>query len=72
MRDTTRITIDMPTTLVLSVIDRLAEERGLTRSALCRQGLGVLQAIHDAGKEGMHVGLVRDKRRLDTLLIAPL
>lgn len=71
MKEITRITIDLPASIA-TVIDRLALERGLTRAGLCRQGLGVLQAMHDGAKEGFLTGMTRDREKLDTLLVGPL
>lgn len=70
-RDITRIPFEFPTHLV-PIIDRIANERGLTRSGLIRVGLGLVQATHEASKDGLHTGIVRDREKLDTLLISPL
>jgi predicted transcriptional regulator len=57
---------------VIETMDRLARERGLSRPAIMRQALGVLQVAHDAAKEGHYVGLTRTRENLETLLVAPL
>jgi predicted transcriptional regulator len=57
---------------VISVVDRLAAERNVTRTILVRQALGVLQAAHDGAKEGHYIGLTKNRENLDTLLVSPL
>ncbi len=52
------------------VCNRLAKERGLTKSGVMRQALGILQAAHDAAKEGYHVGIAESRENLRTILIA--
>ena len=53
-------------------IQRLADERNVSRTALILQALGLLHAAHDAGKDGYYHGLTRDRSKLDTVLVAPL
>ena len=55
-----------------AVMDRLALERGITHTAVVRQALGVLQAMHDGAKEGRYTGLTTQRENLETLLVAPL
>lgn len=50
-------------------IDQLASERNVQRTGLLLQAFGVLQAIHDAGKAGKHVGTTPYRDRLETVLI---
>jgi len=66
-----RVVIDLPDPAA-SVLDRLAEERNLTRPGVVRQALGILQAMHDGAKEGYLTGLTKDREKLDTVLVAPL
>ena len=54
------------------VMDRLATERGLTRAALIRQALGVMQAMHDATREGLLVGATPHRENLQTVFVSPL
>ena len=67
----TRVVIDLPDPCAV-VMDRLACERGLSRPALVRQAIGVLQAMHDGAKDGYLTGLSRNRENLDTVLVAPL
>lgn len=67
----TRIAIDVPTP-VATIVDRIAAERGVTRTGIVRHALSLLSAMHEGTKDGLHAGLVHDKRKLDTLLVAPL
>jgi hypothetical protein len=71
MKEVTRITIDLPAQVAV-VVDRMAAERGLTRAALCRQGLGLLQAMHEGAMEGLYTGLTRDREKLDTVIVGPI
>ena len=71
VKDITRITIDLPRSIA-GAVDRLAAERGLTRAALCRQGFGVLQVMHDGAKDGLYTGLTRDREKLDTVIVGPI
>jgi predicted transcriptional regulator len=57
---------------VRTTVDRIAGERGLTRTAVMRQALGLFQAAHDGAKQGHYIGLTKNPENLDTLLVAPL
>lgn len=71
MSGITRLTFEFPTH-ALNIFDEVAEERGVTRTALLRQGMGVIRAMHEASKDGLHTGFVRDRRKLDQVLVSPL
>jgi hypothetical protein len=71
MAEYTRIVLDLPPPIV-AVVDRLANERGITRPGLVRVAIGVLQAMQDGAKEGYLTGLTKDRAKLDTLLIGPI
>jgi len=71
MRDTTRLTFEYPTEL-LDTVDEVARERGVSRTSLLRQGLGVMMALHSAKKDGLFAGLTRDRDKLDTLIVPVL
>ena len=66
-----RVNLDIPQPAA-DVLDRLAEELGLTRPGVIRQAIGVLQAMHDGAKDGFITGMTRDRSKLDTVLVAPL
>lgn len=51
---------------------RIAKERGMTRSAVMRQALGILQVMDDEAKAGRYVGTSRDREALDTVIVSPL
>lgn len=53
-------------------INRMASERNLPRNGLVLQALGVLQAAHEAAREGYYHGLTKDRANLDIVLISPL
>jgi|HubBroStandDraft_5_1064220.scaffolds.fasta_scaffold181021_2 hypothetical protein len=71
MAEYTRIVLDLPPPIV-AVVDRLANERGITRPGLVRVAIGVLQAMQDGAKEGYLTGLTKDRDKLDTLLVGPI
>lgn len=71
MSDSIRCNLYFPSS-VIAVADRLAAEQGLSRKALFVRALGVLQALHEGSRDGMHVGLSRDREKLDTILIWPI
>jgi Ribbon-helix-helix protein, copG family len=66
-----RINLDLPKASG-ATLDRLCEERSLSRAALLRQALGVMQVFHDATREGRYVGTTKDREALDTVIVAPL
>ncbi len=51
-------------------IERLAAERNLPRTGLVLQAIGLLQVIHDAKKDGRHIGLTPHRENLETVLVA--
>lgn len=67
----TRIAVDVPTPLATNV-DRLAAERGVTRTSIVRHALSIFFAIDEGAKDGLHAGLAHNKRKFDTLLVTPL
>lgn len=71
MIGSTRVNLHLPPEIA-AVMDRLADERGLTRTALVRQALGVMQVCHDAAKAGKHVGVSRSRDNLEIIIVAPL
>jgi hypothetical protein len=71
MTEFTRIAVDVPVSTA-TIVDRIAAERGVTRTGIVRHALSILHATHEATKDGLHAGLVRDKSKLDTVLIAPI
>ena len=54
------------------VLTRMAKERDMTKPAVVREALGVLQTIRDYTAEGYTAGLVKDREKLDVVLGAPL
>lgn len=66
-----RVNLDIPRPAA-DVLERLAEERGLSKPATLRQAIGILQAMHDGAKEGFITGLTKDRSKLDIVLVAPL
>jgi hypothetical protein len=66
-----RVSLNLPAAH-RAVLDRLCEERSLTKTDLLRQALGFMQALHDAQRDGLYVGTSRDRSCLDTVFITPL
>lgn len=66
-----RVNLDIPGP-ASEVLTRLAKERGLSKPALVRQAIGILQAMHDGAKDGYVTGMTKDRAKLDTVLVAPL
>jgi hypothetical protein len=66
-----RLVTEVPSHIA-AIVDQIAVERGLSRSGLVRQALGVIQAMHEGAKHGLHTGMTRDREKLDTLLVGPL
>lgn len=54
-----------------AVLEQLAEEREMSRSAVVRQAIGILQAMREANRDGYYVGISRNREALDTLIVAP-
>lgn len=50
-------------------IRRLARERNTTQAGLFLQALGILHAVHEARKEGKHVGIATHRDDLETVLL---
>jgi hypothetical protein len=67
----TQFTLNLPPEAA-SVLRRLADERGLTRSAVIRQALGCLQIMHDAGQRGHYTGTTRCREALDVVIVGPV
>lgn len=71
MANITRIAVDVPVSTA-AIVDRIAADRGVTRTSIVRHAISLLHATHEGAKDGLHAGLVHDKSKLDTLLVAPL
>jgi hypothetical protein len=71
MPDDIRINLHLPLAAE-AVIKRLCEERGVARTTLVRQALGMLQVAHDAAAQGHYVGTTRVREHLDQVIVAPL
>jgi hypothetical protein len=51
---------------------QLAQKQGVTRNAVIRRALGLLQAFEDARDAGQFVGTTRVREDLEQVLVAPL
>jgi hypothetical protein len=54
------------------VLEQIAADTGGTRTDVIRQALALMKVAHTAKKEGRHLGLVKDRSKLDTEIIGLL
>ncbi len=54
------------------VLDQLGEEHGLSRSAVIRRALGIMQAVDEARAFGRYVGTTKDRESLETIIVTPI
>lgn len=54
------------------VLEEIAESTGSNRTDVIRQALALMRVAHNAKKEGRHIGLVSDARKLDTEIVGLL
>jgi hypothetical protein len=66
-----RVSLYLPAS-VDQVARDLAKKQGISRNALVRRALGLLQAYETAVAEGQYVGTTRDREALEQVLIAPV
>lgn len=66
----TRINLRLPDDAAAN-IKSLARERNQTYIGLVREAVGVLQAAHNAGKEGRYLGLTPIRENLEIVLVLP-
>ncbi len=50
-------------------LEEIAEDTGTNRSDVIRQALALMKVAHTAKKDGRHLGIVRDARKLDTEIV---
>ena len=50
-------------------LEEIADEKGVTLSELLRESLALYIACHRRVRAGMHLGIVADVSRLDTVII---
>jgi predicted transcriptional regulator len=53
-------------------LEDIADSTGANRTDVIRQALALMKVAHAAKKEGKHLGLVADARKLDTEIIGLL
>ena len=71
MAESARLTVYLPHA-ALARTDEMAEEHGLTRSAVIRRALGIMQAVDEARAFGRYVGTTRDREALETVIVTPI
>lgn len=54
------------------VLEEIADSTGSNRTDVIRQALALMKVAHAAKKEGRHIGLVSDPRKLDTEIVGLL
>jgi metal-responsive CopG/Arc/MetJ family transcriptional regulator len=50
-------------------LEDIAESTGTNRTDVIRQALALMKVAHTAKKDGRHLGIVSDPRKLDTEII---
>jgi predicted transcriptional regulator len=50
-------------------IEEIAESTGTNRTDVIRQALALMKVAHSAKKDGRHIGIVADAKRLDTEIV---
>jgi predicted transcriptional regulator len=50
-------------------IEEIAESSGTNRTDVIRQALALMTVAHSAKKDGRHLGIVADARKLDTEIV---
>jgi metal-responsive CopG/Arc/MetJ family transcriptional regulator len=69
MRETFRADLPQP---IAQAVDRMAEERGLSRPALIREALGLLQVVHQGRHDGRYLGFTSVRANLETIVVTPV
>jgi hypothetical protein len=57
---------------VADLIDATAAELGLSRTAVVRRALGIMQAVDQEKQAGRYVGSSRDREALDVVIVGPV
>ena len=50
-------------------LEEIAESTGTNRTDVIRQALALMKVAHSAKREGRHLGIVDDARKLDTEIV---
>jgi hypothetical protein len=50
-------------------LEEIAESTGTNRTDVIRQALALMKVAHSAKKDGRHLGIVTDARKLDTEIV---
>jgi metal-responsive CopG/Arc/MetJ family transcriptional regulator len=50
-------------------LEEIAESTGTNRTDVIRQALALMKVAHSAKKDGRHLGIVNDARKLDTEIV---
>jgi hypothetical protein len=54
------------------VLEEIVDDTGTSRTEVIRQALALMKVAHGAKKQGRHIGLVSDARKLETEIIGLL
>ena len=71
MTDKVRLNLQVSSELN-RVLEEIADDTGSTRTDVIRQALALMRVAHQGKKEGRHLGLVDDPKRLDTEIVGLL
>jgi Arc/MetJ-type ribon-helix-helix transcriptional regulator len=53
-------------------LEEIVDDTGTSRSEVIRQALALMKVAHSAKKQGRHIGLVSDPKKLETEIIGLL
>jgi Ribbon-helix-helix protein, copG family len=70
MKPSVQVAVRMPHAAKL-VMDRMAKEGGLSRSAVIRRALGIAQICDDVRREGLYVGATSNRAHLKVVIVQP-
>jgi predicted transcriptional regulator len=70
MRDKIRLHIRVSPELAVKM-EHLREERGITNVDMIREAMAIMLEVHEAQKDGLHVGFTRNRKKLETVLVLP-
>ena len=71
MSDSVQLNVRVPSSVAV-IVGALSADLGISKSAVLRRALGVLQAFEEARAAGHYVGTTRVREHLDTVIVGPV
>jgi metal-responsive CopG/Arc/MetJ family transcriptional regulator len=71
MGDKVRLNLQLSSELN-DALEEIVDDTGTSRSEVIRQALALMKVAHGAKKQGRHIGLVSDPKKLETEIIGLL